>query len=68
MEGNISSTEKQFSNLLDPEKLSFIIEGEIKTFHDKQKLKQLITTYQHSRRYSKKSYKMKINIDIKVWE
>jgi hypothetical protein len=31
-------------NLLYPIKLSLIIEGEIKTFHDKKKLKQFMTT------------------------
>jgi hypothetical protein len=30
--------------LLHPAKLSFIIEGAIKTFHDKQKLKEFMTT------------------------
>jgi hypothetical protein len=30
--------------LLYPEKLSFIIKEEIKTFHDEQKLKELMTT------------------------
>jgi hypothetical protein len=29
---------------LYPIKLSFIIDGEIKTFHEKQKLKQVLTT------------------------
>jgi hypothetical protein len=30
--------------VLCPEKLSFIIEGEIKNFHDKEKLKELMPT------------------------
>jgi hypothetical protein len=32
--------------LLYPEKLSFITEGEIKTFYDKQKLKEFMTIQQ----------------------
>jgi hypothetical protein len=32
------------TRILYPEKLSFIIGGEIKTFHDKQNLKQLVIT------------------------
>jgi hypothetical protein len=30
--------------LVYPEKLSFLIEGEIKTFHNKEKLKEFVTT------------------------
>jgi hypothetical protein len=46
MEKCISSSDKnkcQFK-LLCPANPLFIIEGEIKTFHDKQKLKQFMTT------------------------
>jgi hypothetical protein len=50
-------------------KLSFIIEGEIKTFCDKQKLKQFMTTKQvlHT---IKKCYiqKRKIKMTLKIWE
>jgi hypothetical protein len=47
MEWGISSTgkRKRFQTQINPPgKLSFIIEGEIKTFHDKKKLKQYVTT------------------------
>jgi hypothetical protein len=38
-------TENNFNfRILYPAKLSFIIKGKIKTFHDKQKLKQYMTT------------------------
>jgi hypothetical protein len=36
-----------------PAKLSFKIDGTIKVFHDKQKLKQYITTKPHYKRFSK---------------
>jgi hypothetical protein len=49
---------------LHPAKMSFIIEEEIKTFHNKQKLKQ------HCRRYSKEfnTQKRKIKATMKIWE
>jgi hypothetical protein len=37
-------------------KLSFLTEGEIKTFHNKDKLKEFTTTNQHYRRYLKDFY------------
>jgi hypothetical protein len=54
--------------LLFTEKPFFILEGEIKTFHDKHKLKKLMTTKQHHKRYLKESYtqKRKINTTIKI--
>jgi hypothetical protein len=42
--------------LVYPKKLSFLIEGETKTFHNKEKLKEFMTTSQHYRRYLKDFY------------
>jgi hypothetical protein len=36
--------------LVCPSKLFFLIEGEMKTFHNKQKLKEFMTTNQHCRK------------------
>jgi hypothetical protein len=35
---------KESTRLVYPAKLSFLIEGEIKTFHNKEKLKEFMTT------------------------
>jgi hypothetical protein len=43
------------TRLVYPAKLSSLIEGEIKTFHSKQKLREFITTKQHCRKYLKDS-------------
>jgi hypothetical protein len=40
-------------------KLHYVIEGETKNFHDKQKLRQFITTKLVVKRYLKESYKKK---------
>jgi hypothetical protein len=37
--------------LIYPAKLSFLIEGEIETSHNKEKLKEFSTTNKHNRRY-----------------
>jgi hypothetical protein len=42
--------------LVYPAKLSFLIEGEIKTFHNKEKLKELQPPSQHYRSYLKDFY------------
>jgi hypothetical protein len=47
---NITQALKQSNcqpRLVYPEKLSFLIEGQIKTFHNKKKLKEFATTRQH---------------------
>jgi hypothetical protein len=51
---------------LYPAKLSFIIEGEIKTFQDKEKLKKPMAT----KAVLQESYtqKRKINSIMKIWE
>jgi hypothetical protein len=48
-------------------KLSFKIDGEIKVFHDKQKLKQYVTTNHHNKRFFKGfcTQKGKPNITMK---
>jgi hypothetical protein len=55
--------------LLYPANLLFIIEGEIKAFHDKQKQKQFMTLNHHARRSLRESciQKMKVNITMKGW-
>jgi hypothetical protein len=54
--------------ILYPANLSFIIEGEIKTFHDKQKLKQCMTTPELWKILKGILQMMKINVATKGWE
>jgi hypothetical protein len=53
--------------ILYPAKLSFKIDGTIKVFHDKQKLKQYMTTSHHYKRFSKEfcTQIMKVNKTMK---
>jgi hypothetical protein len=50
------------ARLLYPAKVSFIIEGETKICHDKQKLKQFMTTKPVLQRYLKEPSTQKRNI------
>jgi hypothetical protein len=56
--------------ILYPTKLSFKIDRIIKVFHDKQKLKQYMTTKHHYKRFSKEfcTQKMKANKTTQGWE
>jgi hypothetical protein len=56
--------------MLYPANLSFIIDEEIKTFHDKQNLKQYMTTKPAFQKIHKVIFtqKMKISIVIKRWK
>jgi hypothetical protein len=53
--------------ILYPAKLLFKIDGDIKVFHDKQKLTQYMTTSHHYKRFSKEfcTQKMKANKTMK---
>jgi hypothetical protein len=60
----LALNENNFSpKILYPAKLSFKIDGAIKIFHNKQKLKQHITPKYHYRRFYKEfcTQKMKAN-------
>jgi hypothetical protein len=48
--------------LVYPAKLSFLIEGDIKTFY-KEKLKEFMTAKQHCRKYLKDSHTQKKKLD-----
>jgi hypothetical protein len=63
--------EKNFKpRLLYSAKLLFITRRTIKTLHDKEKLKQFLTTNSVLQKIIKGTYtkKMEVNTDMKVWE